>query len=87
MERDVKVIRGRIEVASVEEARVDVNGTGYLRIEQFTERTGDELREALDVLKAKGLERLVLDLRDNSGGLLSAAVEVTSEFLEKGSTV
>ena len=86
-ERDVKVIRGRIEVGSVEEARVDINGTGYLRIEQFTERTGDELRDALDALKAKGLERLVLDLRDNSGGLLSAAVEVASEFLEKGSTV
>ena len=86
-ERDLKVVRGRIELDSVEQAQVDVNGTGYLLITQFTERTGKELRETLAILKAKGLQRLIIDLRDNSGGLLSAAVDVASQFLEKGSTI
>ena len=83
-EHEVKVTRGRIQMCSVDDVHVDSNGTGYLRLEQFTSRTGDELRAALVALDKDGVKQLILDLRDNSGGLLSAAVEVASEFLEEG---
>jgi len=85
--REVKVTRGRIQMSSVDDVHVDSNGTGYLRLEQFTARTVDELRIALADLEADGVKRLVMDLRDNSGGLLSAAVDVASEFLEEGKLV
>ena len=62
---------------------MDEDGTGYLHLIQFTERTAQEVKEALNELKSKGMVRLILDLRDNSGGLLSAAIEVTDIFLEK----
>ena len=82
-ERTVRVRRDEIEISSVEEASVDEDGTGYLHLIQFTERTAQEVKEALNELKSKGMVRLILDLRDNSGGLLSAAIEVTDIFLEK----
>ena len=75
--------RDEIEISSVEEASVDEDGTGYLHLIQFTERTAQEVKEALNELKSKGMVRLILDLRDNSGGLLSAAIEVTDIFLER----
>ena len=86
-ERELEVRRGRIQMASVEEVRVDANGTGYLRIEQFTARTAEELRNALKRLDEAGVKRLALDLRGNAGGLLSAAVEVAGEFLPDGQVV
>lgn len=86
-ERELEVERGRIQMASVEEVRVDDNGTGYLRIEQFTARTAEELRGALKRLDAAGVKRLALDLRGNAGGLLAAAVEVAGEFLPDGQVV
>ncbi|MFN0066998.1 MAG: S41 family peptidase [Limisphaerales bacterium] len=63
------------------------DGIGYLRIVQFGEKTGEEVGEALKKLKAAGMRALVLDLRDNPGGLLEAAVEVAGEFLPPGQLV
>ncbi len=57
---------------------------GYVQVMRFTARTPDELRAALDELAAQGAVALVLDLRNNSGGLLQEAVEVASEFLDGG---
>ncbi|MCE3027859.1 S41 family peptidase [Salinicola sp. DM10] len=60
-------------------------GYGYLRISQFQSRTGDQTREALAALTAKGpLKGLVLDLRNNPGGVLSSATEVADQFLSSG---
>jgi carboxyl-terminal processing protease len=59
-------------------------GLGYIRIMIFTGRTGAELQEALDDLVDQGMTRLVLDLRGNGGGLLGAAIDVASEFLDGG---
>ena len=67
----------------MEEAYVDENGTGYLHLIQFTERTAEEVKAALYELRSEGMVRLILDLRDNSGGLLAAAIEVADIFLEK----
>jgi len=86
-ERNVRVRRDEFEVSSIEEASVDENGTGYLRVMQFTDRTGQEVHTALFKLEENGMNRLVLDLRDNQGGLLTEAVKVANLFLDKGMLV
>jgi len=60
---------------------------GYVRVAAFNEHTTDELKKALDQLKDEGGKGLIMDLRDDPGGLLSAAVEVSDMFLEKGEIV
>ncbi len=60
---------------------------GYVRITNFVQNTADELREALDQLTADGMQALILDLRDNPGGLLSAAVEISDMFIKDGKIV
>ena len=62
-------------------------GTGYVRLQDFSETTDDELGEALTKLKAAGMQRLVLDLRDNPGGPLDQAIAVSSRFLKRGQMV
>jgi carboxyl-terminal processing protease len=57
---------------------------GYVRITSFIQNTTDELKAALSELKEQGMKALVLDLRDNPGGLLSAAVEVSDLFVNDG---
>jgi carboxyl-terminal processing protease len=57
---------------------------GYLAIDRFTERTGDEVQRALKDLKQKGARQIIFDLRDNGGGLLDAAVDVASQFVSDG---
>ncbi len=83
---DFTIVRELIEVPSVESRIIERNGikTGLIQIRQFTERTGKETRQAIEALNAAGATRWVLDLRDNGGGLLSSAVEVTGEFLREG---
>jgi len=60
---------------------------GYIRVAGFNEHTTDELKKALDQLKDEGGKGLIIDLRDDPGGLLSSAVEVSDMFLEKGEIV
>lgn len=63
------------------------DGVGYLRLTSFGERTPRELEDALRQMEWQGLNGLVLDLRDNKGGLLSAGVKVASRFLDEGQSV
>ncbi len=60
---------------------------GYIRITTFGERTAADLNKALVELKEQGVKGLILDLRDDPGGLLSAAVQVCEEFLAEGTIV
>ncbi len=81
--------REKIHVKSVKARTLD-DGYGYVRISQFQDRTGDELRKAISKLKEEnknGLKGLVLDLRNNPGGLLEQAVEVSDAFITKGKIV
>ncbi len=83
---DVKLDRAVIKVRSVRSEWLD-KGYGYLRITQFQVDTGKEVGKALARLKKENggrLEGLVLDLRNNPGGVLQSAVEVTDHFLEDG---
>ncbi len=85
--REVSINRGSIEISSVEEYYIDQNNTGYLHLSQFTSKTFSEVTAALQNLKSQGMKRIVLDLRDNAGGLLSAAVEVAGLFLPDGKKI
>jgi carboxyl-terminal processing protease len=60
---------------------------GYIRITQFGDNTSDELETGLEKLKAQGMKALILDLRENPGGLLDEAVGVCSKFLPRGQLV
>jgi carboxyl-terminal processing protease len=76
------VHRERIQLASVRLASVRPGRMGYLQITQFSDRTGDEFRAALADLEKQGIKSLVIDLRNNPGGLLDAAIAVCDEFFE-----
>lgn len=79
---DATLKREIIAVQSVRGARMLEGDIGYLRILLFGARTGVEMETAIAALSEQGMRRLVVDLRDNPGGLLEAAVEVASPFLE-----
>ena len=82
---EVSVTREVIETPSVEARLLENDATiGYVRIRMFTERTAEETRRALRDLQSQGATRLIVDLRDNGGGLLDAAVDVASQFLSSG---
>jgi carboxyl-terminal processing protease len=61
--------------------------TGYVRISQFTETTAPDLEKELNDLEAQGIDALILDLRDNPGGLLTSAIDVARKFIDRGSIV
>ena len=85
----IVIVRAVIKVRSVK-ARTLEPGYGYVRVTQFQSRTGENLRNAVSRLKRENdndLQGLVLDLRNNPGGVLSAAVSVVDAFLDKGSIV
>ncbi len=85
----IKITRAIIKIQSVR-SKTLAKGFGYIRVSAFQERTGADLRKAISKLKKannKKLKGLVLDLRNNPGGLLSAAVEVSDAFLEEGIVV
>jgi carboxyl-terminal processing protease len=86
-ERDFTIRRQEIKVKSVPYAFEVAPGVGYLRLSTFSETTGEEVRAAIDRLEAEGAKSIVLDLRDNPGGLLSQAVDVSEAFVPKGSLV
>ncbi|MDH3251865.1 MAG: S41 family peptidase [Ignavibacteria bacterium] len=82
------VVREEIQVKNVTYAAYLQRGIGYIRLERFSRRAGDEVRQAIKELKLKGdLKGMVLDLRGNPGGLLDAAVDVVSKFVPRGSLV
>ncbi len=81
---EIVVVRDIIRVASVKQRMLD-DGIGYLRITQFQVNTGKDLQSAIQKLKADHeLKGVVLDLRNNPGGVLRAAVEVCDAFLDQG---
>jgi len=83
-EVSVSLERAVIRVTSVKHDMLP-HGIGYLRISQFQNRTGPDLIKAIGNLQSQGeLNGLILDLRNNPGGVLSAAIEVTDAFIDEG---
>ena len=82
---DIVVERAVIETPSVYWRVLEQAPTiGYIQLTSFTERSNQELNQAFDELTAQGAEAYILDLRNNGGGLLDAAIDVTSQFLREG---
>lgn len=75
------ITRGYIPLHALEAAYLLAPATGYIRIGRFAETTYEEFMEALEGLQRQGVRDLVLDLRDNGGGILDEAVEMADEFL------
>lgn len=80
------IVREVIKIESVR-PRMLADKVGYARITEFSAHTPEDLLKALNDLKKQGASSLVLDLRNNPGGLLSAAVEVASDFLGEGKLI
>ncbi len=82
------LVREEIQVNSVSYAGYIEKGIGYIRLERFSRRAGDEVEDAIRQLRAQGtLRGIILDLRDNPGGLLESAVDIAGDFLPKGAVV
>lgn len=91
--KEFKLTRSVINVEMVK----DINGKkefplgenkiGYVRLQQFGEKTSDDLERALNALRRQGMQGVVLDLRGNPGGLLDQAVDVCQKFLPRGQLV
>jgi carboxyl-terminal processing protease len=78
---DFTITRGVIPTWSIDISYAVNAEVGYIKLSKFSATTGDELREALEELKTKGVRKLILDLRGNSGGYLQEAISVSDEFL------
>lgn len=81
---DFRITRADIPIYSVDAAYMVDDKTGYIRLNRFAADTADEVIKALKGLKKVGMDRLILDLTDNGGGYLNAAVELLGEFLQPG---
>jgi carboxyl-terminal processing protease len=84
--KEFKIVRDTIKVQSVKSKMLD-DSIGYVKIIQFQGQTTEELEKALRGLENKGMKKIVLDLRNDPGGLLDASVDVSSKFLPKDSLV
>ena len=84
---EMKVVRDEVNITTVRGAFMIDNETGYVKLAEFSETSDKELETALQDLNAKGMKRLVLDLRDNPGGLLDQAIRISNRFLPKGDLI
>src|SRR3989441_587236 len=86
---EVMIVRARIQVRSVR-SRLEGDDVGFIRVTQFSEQTTEDLKKAITDLSTQAsdkLKALVIDLRNNPGGLLDQAISVSDAFLEKGEIV
>lgn len=84
---NVSLIREVIRIESVRDVRIIGDGVGYVQLTEFSEHTAEQFSHALDQLLRSGANSLIIDLRNNPGGLLDAAVEVAEPFFRKGELI
>ncbi len=82
-----RVVREDIPLYTVDAAYMADPTTGYIKITSFGAETAKEVTQALRDLRAKGMKNLIIDLQDNGGGYLSAAIDISQMFLPKGSAI
>ena len=87
MKFDVTLIRALIEVPTVKYGMIEGTKIGYARLIQFTPDTAQRLQDALDSFEKSGYKGLIIDLRDNPGGLITSAVDVADKFIDNGPIV
>jgi carboxyl-terminal processing protease len=84
---EIEIIRDTITIEAVKEKIIEDDKIGYIRISTFNANTGSELKEALNDFEKESLEGIIVDLRNNPGGLLESAIEVASQFIKDGNIV
>jgi len=82
-----KIVRDKIDTPSVSNAFIIRPGTGYIKLSNFTQTSADDIDRSITMLKSRGMERLIFDLRSNPGGLLDQAVKVADRFLSDGKMI
>jgi carboxyl-terminal processing protease len=83
----MSVTRAEIPQTTVRLAYMLQPGTGYILLSEFSRSTGREMAEAIDKLKGQGMQRLLVDIRNNGGGLLDQAIDTADQFVPAGSMI
>jgi carboxyl-terminal processing protease len=83
----ISVERDEINIPTIQGAFIVSDRTGYIKLRDFAETTDRDLSRALHELGGRGMERLILDLRDNPGGPLDQAIRVSNRFLDRGKLI
>lgn len=84
---DFTITRDTIKIKSIRKAKLFDGNIGYIRLSEFQERSPQDMEEALRKLEKLGMESLILDLRNNPGGLLDSAVKVSEKFIPSGEVI
>jgi carboxyl-terminal processing protease len=84
---EFKIVRDIIKIKDIKEARILEDGIAYIRLVEFRENTPQDINKTLENLSKDGMNALILDLRNNPGGLLDVAVKVAEKFIEKGKLI
>jgi carboxyl-terminal processing protease len=84
---NISIVKDYIVINSTEVFYMVNKTLGYIQIQRFSDRTYEQFMDALNLLRKNGMKNLILDLRNNGGGLLSEAVSIANEFLEKGRVI
>lgn len=84
---DFEITRDDIPIYSVDVAYKVNENTGYIKISQFAQTTYHEFMQAIEKLKSMGINRLIVDLRGNGGGIMEAATMIADQFLEEGQLI
>ncbi|MBD3380485.1 MAG: PDZ domain-containing protein [Candidatus Omnitrophica bacterium] len=85
--KDFRITRAVIKLESIKDVSVIADGISYINLVEFQERTAKDLRETLNGLSEKDVQGVILDLRDNPGGLLNASIDVADLFLPQGALI
>ncbi len=81
IQKPIDITRGPVPLYSLDAAYMITDTTGYIRLNKFSETTYKEFMDALQKLQKQGMKSLILDLRDNGGGILTQATDIADEFL------
>lgn len=84
---DFDIVRGDVPVKSIDVVYVIADSTGYIKISNFGANTYREFLDALVILREQECNNIIVDLRNNSGGYLSAVIQMTNEFLKRGQLI
>ena len=82
-----EITRGKIPINTVDVAYMVNDNTGYIKINNFALTTFDEFMKSLEELEGDGMTKLIVDLRNNSGGVMDAAIQIANQFLRKGQLI
>ena len=82
IEKPISIVRGPVPLYSLDAAYMIADTVGYIRLNKFSETTYDEFMQSLLKLQKSGMKSLILDLRENGGGILTEATNIADEFFE-----